>query len=153
MARYQCDLTRTGDPTNGVAVYAPASGMRRAKIYDFIFAYSGTSGTAADAGFVAKAQRSTAAPTGGTSKTPNPLDAADAAAVTLAMDGAVTNGTLTSNVFLATIAGNIRSTVRWVAKTDSELVIPATASNGIHLLTPTNAATVALNWGVYVEEQ
>lgn len=151
MARYNCDLTRTGDATNGVAIYQAGSGMRRTKIYDLFVGYSGTP---ADASAVAKIQRSTTAPTGGTSKTPQPLDSADAAAVTLAMDGAVTNGTVTSNAFLLTVPFNQRTTVRWVARQpDGELVIPATANNGVHLLTPTSAAAIALNWGVFIEEQ
>lgn len=150
MADFELDLTRTGDATNGVAIYCPATGMRRFKILDIMFGYSGTP---ADAGFLAKVQRSTTAPTGGTSKTPQALDSADAAAVTLAMDGAVTNGTLTANAFAKTIPGNMRSTVRWVARTGSEIVAPATASNGFHLITPTSAAAVALNWGVTIHEQ
>lgn len=151
MARYGVDLTRTGDATNGVAVYEPATGMRRIKIYDVIFAYFGTP---ADASFLAKFQRSTTAPSGGTSKTPQPLDPADAAAVTLAMDGAVTNGTLTSNAFPLTIPGNQRSTVRWVARQpDGEIVIPATASNGVHLITPTSAGALAYGAHVAIEEQ
>jgi hypothetical protein len=148
MGAYNCDLGRTADTTNGVAVYQPASALKRIRIGDVIW---GNSGTPADAAYSLAAQRSTAAPSGGTAVTPQPLDPADGAASGLSMDGAVTNGTLTANAFLLNIVLNQRSTFRWVAREGKELVIPSTNANGIHFLTPVGTA-LAIQWGIHIEE-
>ena len=148
MGAYNCDLGRTADNTNGVAVYQPASALKRIKVGDIIF---GVTGTPADAAYSLQAQRSTAAPSGGTAVTPQPLDAADGAASGLSMDGTVTNGTTTANAFLLNIALNQRSTFRWVAREGKELVIPSTNANGVHFLTPIGTA-LTIQWGIHIEE-
>lgn len=150
MARgYNSDLGRTGDATNGVALYQPAAALKRLLVYDLLFGYSGAP---ADASAIIAAQRSTTAPTGGTVVTPQPLDPADGAASALSMDGAVTNGTLTANAFLLNMGLNQRTSFRWVAREGKELVVPVSNNNGIHFLTPTSAGAIALQWGVHFEE-
>lgn len=148
MGAYNCDLGRTADNTHGVAIYQPAAALKRVRIGDIIF---GVTGTPADAAYSLAAQRSTAAPTGGTSVTPQALDPADLAASALSMDGAVSASTLTANAFLLNIGLNQRSTFRWVAREGKELVIPGTNNNGIHLLTPIGTA-LAIQWGAHIEE-
>ena len=109
---------------------AAASNMRRAKVYDWTM---GCSASPADNAFIHIAQRCTTAATGAT-QTPNALDAADTLASTIVAKGTVTvDGALTAAAFLLWKALNQRATFRWVAAPYGELIIPATASNGIVL--------------------
>lgn len=132
MPAYNSTLSRTGDATNGVSILQPGSAMRRFQVRDLLFGYSGAM---TDVGFDANLTRSTTAGTGGATPTPQAVDAGDPASVILNRDGAATNGTA-SGVVLA-FAGNMRSTVRWVARDGDEIVVPGTAANGLHFLTPT----------------
>ena len=135
MANYGGKFTKTTTSTT-VAVAtleAPGSGMRRAKLYDLIF---GSGATPSDNNFVVQLQRSTTAATG-TGVTPEPLDPADAAAVTVMNSAVTVDGTKTSGKIPLSFALNQRATFRWVAAPGSEIVIPATANNGLHLSPPT----------------
>jgi hypothetical protein len=107
---------------------AAASNMRRAKVYDWTI---GCGASPADNAFTHIAQRCTTAGTGA-AKTPNALDAADTLATTIvAKDTITADPTLTASAFLLWKALNQRATFRWVAAPYGELIIPATASNGI----------------------
>ena len=82
-----------------------------------------------------------------TSFTPVALDPGDPAATsTAAYTYTSTGPTLTSNAYLLEIGMNQRQFVRWIAAPGGELVIPATASNGIALL----AASVSATWTAQV---
>jgi hypothetical protein len=61
--------------------------------------------------------------------------------------------TLTANAILLSLPLNQRASFRWVPAPGSELVTPATASNGLALRTPTAGGLVAITATVYVEEQ
>lgn len=133
MARYSLIGQRTMDTTNGIAAMWTVTNLIRSRVLDIVFGCDGTPG---DTAMTLRVQRSTTAATGGTSWTPLPLDSADVACRTVAMTGTLTNGTTTASAYLLELACNQRATVRWFAAPGEELVIPATASNGLHFLTP-----------------
>lgn len=135
MARYGSAL-EDGALSLTLAVAAlvnPGSGPRRLKISDIIF--SSPASPPADNVIQWRIQRSTTAPTA-TAVTPEPLASADPVAVGLASENATANGTLTANAIPLEVVTNGRATFRWVAAEGSEIVIPATINNGIHILTP-----------------
>jgi hypothetical protein len=127
---------------------AAATNMRRAKVYDWTL---GCSAAPADNEFTHIIQRCTTAPTA-SAKTPNALDPADSLASTLACADTVTvDGSLTANAFLANKALNQRATFRWVAAPYGEILIPATASNGI-MLGLSAATTTTFSYDAHYEE-
>lgn len=149
MAKYSMKAQRAASTTLAVGTLAcPGSGMRRIKIYDMVV---GSEATPADNAFLWQVQRSTTASTS-TAVTPQSLDPADAAAVSVGGENTTVNGTTTANAFLATIALNQRATFRWVCAPGGELTIPASANNGVHIMTPTSSA-VNVSAQVYFEEQ
>lgn len=149
MGRYAIDFTRTASTTASVGTFtADATRPRRAKLYDLTV---GSEATPADGVFRWVVQRCTAAGTG-TGVTPQPLDPADAATEMDAAENHTIEPTYTASALLLVIALNQRATFRWVAAPGGELVIPATASNGLGLQTPT-AATVAVSATLHIEEQ
>jgi hypothetical protein len=86
--------------------------------------------------------------------TPEPLDQADAAAVSVAGSNFTVNPTLTANLLPLSIPLNQRASFRWVAAPGSEIVIPATANNGILTSTPTlNGGTPNVTSTQLMEEQ
>lgn len=149
MSNYAASLGRTGSASASVGhVSAPGSAMRRAEIFDVMF---GSEGTPADNPFRWQFQRTTSAGTS-TSVTPQALDPADGAAVTVAGENNTVEPTYTANAILLDIALNQRATFRWVAKDGCGLMIPATASNGIGIKTPT-ASAVAIRTTVHFMER
>ena len=146
--------TTSTSALNSVGCYytqANGSGieLRRFKLYDFTV---GSDATPADVAITWLVGRvNTAAPTGGTSSNPNPLDAADAAMSTLGMQAATAGPT--AGVTLMEFALNQRATFRWIAAPGSELVVPATASNGLQFLTPELVGGTPSCWvQVYINE-
>ena len=116
------------------AISANGSGteIRRFKLYDFIV---GSDATPADVAITWQIERQTALGSlAASAETINPLDAADAPINTLAGQTVTVMGT--TGVALMTWATNQRATYRWVAAPGSELVSPATASNGLYFNTP-----------------
>lgn len=149
MARYAVDFKRTASATASVGtITADATRPRRVKWYDLIL---GSEASAADNPFLYVLQRCTAAGTS-TAVVPQPLDPADAATETDAGENHTIEPTYTAAAILLDIALNQRATFRWVAAPGSELVTPATASNGIGIATPTSSA-VAITVQSLVEEQ
>lgn len=112
-------------------VTAAATAMRRGKIYDLSI---GTIGTAADQTYEWDISRQTIAPTA-TTVTPTALDPADAAFGGLSHANATVEGTITAASSVWYLGTNQRASYRWVAAPGSELVWPATASNGFALRT------------------
>jgi len=103
--------------------------VRRFKIYDVLI---GTNGTPADNFVEWDISRITAASTT-TVLAAQPLDSADAAATTNATVNSSTFGTITSGSNVFYVGVNQRASYRWVAAPGSELVAPATSSNGFQL--------------------
>lgn len=150
MAKYVSELNRTASATLSVgSVNAPGASQRRIKVYDLMF---GSEATPADNAFLWQAQRCTTAGTS-TAVTPQPLDPADAAAVSTSGENHTVDPTLTAGAILLSIPLNQRASFRWVAAPGGELVIPATASNGIAFRTPTAGGLVAVTATVHFEEQ
>lgn len=137
MAQYSISNTQAGTQqvmTSAyktiVALTAATATLRRAFIYDIV---AGTDGTPSgnDGPVVYQWSRQTAAGTS-TSATPNPLDAADSAAGTVASVNFTAEGTITASSELLTMTLNQRNTQRWIARDDkSRLVVPATNLAGI----------------------
>ena len=129
MARWGVKATKgAGNVQSVLLLVAAAASPRRAKVYDWSF---GCNATPADNVFTHIAQRCTTAGTGA-ALTPNSLDPADTLASTIVAKDTVTiDPTLTANAFLLGKPLNQRATFRWVAAPYGELIIPATASNGI----------------------
>lgn len=152
MARYGNQVLKpTTSLTVGVAsIEEPGSGMRRIKLYEL--SAGSDAGTPIDNGLRFEVNRSTTAATG-TAVTPEPLDAADAAAVTLFKSNLSVQGTNTAGKIPLQWAQNTRTTYRWVAAPGSEIVIPATANNGLHINTPVAPNTPSVAMSLFVEEQ
>ena len=104
--------------------------LRRGKVYDILV---GTNGTPADNYMEWDVARTTGTTSGGTAYTPPPLDSADGAAFTLTTVNSTTEGVITANSNMFYVGVNQRASYRWVAAPGSELVWPATASNGLVL--------------------
>lgn len=149
MARWGVSASKGAASVQGVLyLNAAASSMRRAKISDLAI---GCGASPADNAFVWIFQRCTTAPTA-TALTPNSLDPADTLASTIVANATVTvDGSLTANAFLFRIPENQRATVRWVAAPYCELIIPATASNGI-MIGLSAASTTTFDAGAIYEE-
>jgi hypothetical protein len=96
-------------------------------------------------------QRCTAAGTS-TAVVPQPLDPADATTEMDAGENHTIEPTYTAAAILLQIPLNQRATFRWVAAPGGELVAPATASNGLGIISPTGSAVV-VSAQLHVEEQ
>lgn len=150
MAKWATTMQRTASATLPVgSITAAAASMRRAKVYDLFF---GSEATPADNAFLYSVQRCTTAGTAGTNPTPIALDPGDSLASTIVIGQAHTV-TPTGSTVLMTVPLNQRATFRWVAAPGGELLIPATASNGIKFETPTAGGLVAVTVSAHFEEQ
>lgn len=149
MARWAVAANKGAASVKSVGIVtAAAASMRRARVYDITFGSSATPGDTAANWIV---QRQTAAATGA-ALTPTSLDPSDTLASTILAMGTVTvDGTLTANLFLLNVPLNQRASFRWVAAPYGELIIPATASNGLMVGVDT-ATTTVLNCGIHYEE-
>lgn len=148
MAKFSIPCARTASTTLAVgSVTAAAASPRRGKLYDLII---GSEATPADNAFLWSLQRCTTAGTA-TAVTPLPLDPADSTAATI-VGGQNHTVDPTGSTEIMRMPLNQRATFRWVAAPGSELLIPATASNGLKLETPTSSA-VLVSATFLVEEQ
>lgn len=104
----------------------------RPRLYDFTL---GSSGAPANQAVRYAIQRCTTAGTPGSSITPQALDPADPVAVVTSGLATFSVGpTLTANAFLFDLGLNQQGTYRWLAAQGGELVMPATAANGLALM-------------------
>ena len=139
MANLAIPLRRTASTTASLgSMTSDATRPRRARLYDVLV---GSEASPADNAFLYVFQRITAAGTS-TSVTPRNLDPADATTEFDAGQNHTVEPTYTAGGELLFIPVNQRATMRWVAAPGCELVIPATASNGIGIQTPTSSAVV-----------
>jgi hypothetical protein len=149
MARYAAEFNRTASTTLSVgSITADATRARRGKLFDLMF---GSEATPADNVFLWQVQRATAAGTA-TQITPTALDPGDAATECDTAENHTVDATVTAGAILLSIPLNQRASYRWVAAPGSELVYPATASNGLAIRTPT-ATAVAVTATALFEEQ
>lgn len=149
MARWGCKANKGAASVQSVLLLvAAAASPRRAKVYDLSF---GCGASPADNAFTWIVQRCSTAGTGA-ALTPNSLDPADTLASTIvAKDTVTVDPTLTASAFLYAEALNQRASFRWVAAPYSELIIPATASNGL-ILGLSAATTTSFDAGAMYEE-
>lgn len=152
MANFAANMTRTASATLSVgALTAAASNPRRYKLYDWIF--GSAEAAPADGNSLWQIQRCTTAGTAGSSVTPTSVDPGDTvAATTVCGQAHSADPTVTAGAILASVGLNQRATFRWVPAPGKELVIPATASNGLAFRTPT-AALVTCTAQAWFEEQ
>ena len=143
MGRYAIDGEKTTVTTGLLtAVNIIGAATRRIRLYDFTLSVP----TAPDDNVLEWIlQRSTVVGTG-TPVVPQALDPADPTAVATADEDHSVEPTYTADEILWKGAMNQRATYRWVAAPDGELIVPATAANGIgfQVLSPafTGDATV-----------
>ena len=131
MAKWAIKANKGAASVQTVAlITAAAASPRRAKVYDYTI---GSGATPGDNAWVHIVQRCSTAGTGA-ALTPNALDPADTLASTIVCKDTITvDPRLTASAFLGRKPLNQRATFRWVAAPYGELMIPATASNGIVL--------------------
>lgn len=151
MARYSCDFQRTASTTGSLGSWvADATRPRRLKFYDIMF---GSEATPADAAILWTVQRCSAAGTS-TAVSPLALDPADAATESDAGENHTIEPTYTAGAILLNLPVNQRATFRWVAAPGGELVVPATAANGVGIQTDTiSTGTPLITATVHAEEQ
>ena len=126
-----------------------ATTLRRAKVYDVLI---GTNGAPADNYMEWDISAMTAAGTA-TAVTPNKLDQADGAALTVANANYTAEPTVTANSSLFYIGVNQRASYRWVAAPGSELVVPATNLAGLVLRSRSGGYTGTATGAMLFEEQ
>ncbi|MBA3421648.1 MAG: hypothetical protein H0U12_07115 [Thermoleophilaceae bacterium] len=147
-AKFAVDMQRTASLSLSVGnITNPGASQRR---HRWFFVQLGAEGTVADNPALWALQRCTTAGTR-TAVTPIPLDPADAAAVTTAGEAHTVEPTYTANEILLNVPLNQRATYQWMAAPGGELVVPATASAGIGIKTPTSGL-VAVTAQVHFEE-
>lgn len=120
----------------------------RVRLYELML---GQGGTPADNAIYWALMRHTALPTS-SAVTPTPLDPADPAAEATAGENATAEGTVTAGSELLELAINQRASYRWVAAPGGELIVPASANNGISARVKAAAYTGAAGATIHHEE-
>lgn len=144
----------SGNATNTASSTLPlisviSASTVRPQIYDIV---CGSDATPADNAGKFVLQRCTTAGTAGSSITPQAIDPGDPAAVATSGLAVFSVGpTLTAAAFLLQWAQNQRATFRWVAAPMSNIILPATAANGVCVV-PT-VATAAVNTVITILEE
>lgn len=123
--------------------------LRRFKVYDVLM---GTNGTPADNYMEYDISRQTAAGTS-TSATPNPLDPADSACLTVGSVNFSAEGTITAASSLFYVGVNQRASYRWVAAPGSELVAPTTNLAGFAFRARSGGYTSTATCTMFFQEQ
>lgn len=150
MGKYATNLKRSASSTLSVgAVNCPGSSMRRLKLYDIML---GSEGAPADVANDWQVQRCTTTGTSTSQTNIVSLDSADAAQVFVAGQNHTIDPTLTANAILLSIALNQKASFRWVANPGCEIIVPATANNGLAFRTPTAGSSVAVTATPHIEE-
>lgn len=124
--RYSIDGQDTNTAATSILGLTSASTIRP-KVYDLVL---GSDATPADNAAEYVLQRYTAAGTV-TAVTPQALDPGDPAALASAGEAHSAEPTYTANAIMLQWAQNQRATFRWVAAPEGEIVLPATAANGV----------------------
>ena len=149
MARYSLNLARTASLSLSLGSWSSSATVRRTKLIELTV---GQTAAPADNTVQYVLQRFTAAGTN-TAVVPQPLDPADAAALTVGGVNHTVEPTYTANQILLTIPMNQRATFRWVAPPGGELLTPAVSANGIGIATPVAGGLPAIAGTPIIEEQ
>lgn len=129
MRRYSSSGSDTNTASTTMIGITSTSAIRPA-IYDLLIS---SVATPADNAGDWQFQRHTAAGTS-TGFTPVALDPGDPASTATSGVNHTVEPTYTANAIVLRVAVNQRNTLRWVARDGSELKMPATAANGLSLL-------------------
>ena len=126
--RYSVDGQDTNTAATSILGLTSAATIRP-KVYDLVL---GSDATPADNAAEYVLQRYTAAGTV-TAVTPKALDPGDPASLASAGEAHSAEPTYTADAIMLQFAVNQRATFRWVAAPGGEIVLPATAANGVGL--------------------
>lgn len=140
MGRWTARVAKGADNVRAIGtINAAAANMRRAKVYDLSF---GCNAAPADNAFEYQAIRVTDLGTasGVTLAAVDPGDAALSAGATIMRDTYTANPTF-SGTALLNFPLNQRASMRWIAAPGGEIIVPATANNGIALAIASNSTT------------
>lgn len=150
MAKYAFGFNKNTTSVRAIAgLCAAAASPRRAKI---LWYELGSTDTPADTVVEHVVQRITTVGTA-TTQTPNSLDPADSIASTMqARDVYTVDPTFTSGAILARCATNLRTTFQWYAPQGGEIMLPATANNGVAIALA-SAGTGQFSGSLAFEEQ
>lgn len=124
-------------------------GNARGKIYEMII---GSNATPDDQSASLECMRTTVVGTELSGWVPVPLDPDGPASNFDAGVSHTGEPTETALSRLLVIPVNLRNSFRWVAKPDSELILPATTDNGINLVRRTSTADYLMNATILFEE-
>lgn len=150
MAKYSIKANRATIGANlTIGLFNATATARRCKLYEFAF---GLGAPVGDNAYTLVWQRFTVAGTT-TAVTPQPLDPADAAALTAGGTLATVEPTYTANLFMYTLPMNQRSTFRWVAPPYGEIITPATNANGLGFYATIAGSTPECDLDIKIEEQ
>ena len=152
MAKYSIDGQDTNTAATTILQFnSDATRPRRAKV---AYLTLGSDATPADNAAEYNLQRFTVVGATTTAVTPRPLDPADAATEMDAHEASNIEPTYTADLVMLNFMANQRATFQWYAAPGYEIVVPATASNGLGLLSVTVAGS-AVNTGctIHFEEQ
>ena len=141
MPNYRVKMQSTAHATITVAgINVAASSPRRAWIWDIVV---GSEADSADNEFLHQFQRITTLGTVGAATAAFAMDGADVAATLVGGQGVYSGEpTYTANAIMLLVPLNQRATFRWQVDPRDGYVLPATASNGIGIKTPTMTALV-----------
>jgi hypothetical protein len=134
--RYSIDGQDTNTAAETILGLTSASTIRPG-VYDLI---CGSDATPADNAAEYVLQRYTVAGTS-TAVTPRPLDPDDPASLAAGGEAHSAEPTYTADVIMLQWAQNQRATFRWVAAPNGEIILPATAANGVGIQTITVAGS------------
>jgi hypothetical protein len=151
MAKYSVD----GQDTNTAAttILGASADATRPRRIKAAYLTLGSDATPADNAAEYNLQRFTAAGTS-TAVTPQPLDPADAATEADAGEAHSIEPTYTANAVMLNFMANQRATFQWYAAPGYEIVVPATASNGLGVLSVTvGGSAVNVGCTIHFEEQ
>jgi len=149
MANYSIELARTSNPAASLGTFQATATPRRIKLYECTVGQDNTPG---DNTLKYVFQRFSA-PGTSTAVTPQPLDLADAPALSAAGQVNTVEPTYTAGAVLLVISMNQRATFRWVAPPGGELVVPATNNAGIGIATPVAGGTPTITGDLKIQEQ
>lgn len=141
------DGSSGADPQTIINLFS--AGNARAYIFDILM---GSDATPADQAASMECMRTTAVGTEGAGFTPTKLDPQSKAADCDAGITHSTEPTETANSHLLRFAWNQRAGYRWVARPGSELIVPATANNGISLVRRASTADFAVDATILFSE-
>lgn len=150
MADYHVEGTQTVASPDDTTITIERGASARVKIFDFTTGFQLASPS--DNLLLVTAQRSTADGTG-TSRTPNPLDPADAACVATCLTNHTIEPTYTANEEVwGPIGQHMRATYRWVAAPGKEIILPNTSAAGVGWFATHASAVPEHYMSVYFEE-